>query len=266
MVEVASNADFSTIVYTSPVSSATTARVDSVLTAGSTYFWRVRSANTCGTGINSATRSFTVRLAPGLCSVDQQLTTTYADTMDNGINGWTTDPASGTTWTQSSARPFNGTTSWLAVDIVTVSDQKLISPPITLPTQQNGLLLRFQHDVSMEHNAGTPAAPTSCFDGGFVEISNDNGVTWNAIPAADVLEDRYDGLLPNGQASWCGVQPYVQAGIDLDPYAGQTVRFRFRAITDTSSGNVPHGWYVDDLKVMGCRSLDILFQNGFEGN
>ena len=266
VVEVANDAAFTNIVFSSPASPETTIRVNVVLTAGTTYFWRARAANTCGSGLNSVTRSFTVRLAPGLCAAEQQLTTTYADTMDNGINGWTTDPVSGTTWTQSTARPFNGSTAWLAVDVVTASDQKLISPPISLPALNTGLLLRFQHDLSMEHNGGTPAAPSSCFDGGFVEISTDNGLTWNAIPAADVLEDRYDGLLSTGQSSWCGVQPYTQAGIDLDPYAGQTVRFRFRAITDTSVGNVPHGWYVDDLQVIGCRSLDVLFQNGFEGN
>ena len=65
---------------------------------------------------------------------------------------------------------------------------------------------------------------------------------------------------------WCGTRAYRNSIVDLDSYAGQTVRFRFRVSTDGSQGLTPHGWYVDDIKVQSCRTVptDLLFTDGFE--
>ena len=49
--------------------------------------------------------------------------------------------------------------------------------------------------------------------------------------------------------------------VDLTPYAGQTVKFRFRLGSDTGSGR--EGWYVDDIQVTSCAT-NLLFQDGFE--
>jgi hypothetical protein len=43
------------------------------------------------------------------------------------------------------------------------------------------------------------------------------------------------------------------------------VRFRFSALTDSSVGNAPHGWYVDDVRIEGCGEPPVnIFANGFE--
>ncbi|PIV35282.1 MAG: hypothetical protein COS34_03330 [Lysobacterales bacterium CG02_land_8_20_14_3_00_62_12] len=260
VAEVATDAGFTNIVFTSTASTATEVRLPPVLSNDTTYFWRVRSTNICGTGVDSASFTFTTRPAAGQCPAGLSLIDGFRDTMDSGINGWTTDPVSGTTWNQSTARPFSGTTSWLAVDVTTASDQRLISPAIALPVDLSSLLLRFKQDVTMEANGAT-----ACYDGGFVEISTNNGSTWAPIASTSVLEDFYDGPLSGGEQAWCGTQPYTTASLDIDSFAGQSVRFRFRAITDTSVGSVPHGWYVDDVAVVGCGIPVLLFKDGFEG-
>lgn len=256
VAEVATDAAFSNIVFTSAASTATQAQLPPVLAHNTQYFWRARAINVCGPGTNSTVFTFTTRPAAGQCAVGQSLVNHFRDNMENGVNGWATDPVSGTTWNKSTARPFSGASAWLAVDVASASDQRLISPSISLPTGQNFLLLRFKHDVTMEDNP-----PSACFDGGFVEVSSDNGGTWAAIPATKVLEDFYDGPLSAGEIAWCGTQPYTTASLDIDDFAGQNVRFRFRAITDGSVGSVPDGWYIDDVEVVGCSDV---FADGFE--
>lgn len=166
---------------------------------------------------------------------------------------------SGTTWVRSTARPSSGSFAWLAQDVTTTSDQRLISPSIVLPADQSGLTLRFRHDVTMEDNF-----PTGCYDGGYVEASTNNGVSWTALSASSQLEDLYDGPLSSSEPAWCGTQTYTTASFDLGALVGQTVRFRFRARTDSSVGSLPHGWYVDDVRIEGCAATDVYFRNGFE--
>lgn len=259
VAEVATDPGFTNIVYTSPATTATSVRVPAILTEATTYHWRVRGDNICGTGSRSATSTFTTRFAPGVCGPMQEIVTGFSDDMESGVNGWTTDPVSGTTWTRTSARPSSGSFSWLAVDVITTSDQRLISPPIMIPAALAAPTLRFRHDVTMEPNTAT-----SCFDGGYVEVSTDAGSSWTALDPSSQLEDLYDGPLPTGERAWCGTQPYSTASFDLGDYMGQTVRFRFRALTDGSVGSVPHGWYVDDVRIENCGISDTFFKNGFE--
>jgi hypothetical protein len=257
VVEIATDGAFANIVYTSPPITTTSLQVPTVLTANTTYHWRVRGANLCGAGSNSATSTFTTRVAPGTCGPGQVLQTRFFDDIENGVNGWTTVPASGTTWARSSARPSSGAFAWLATGVAVVSDQRLISPLVNLPANDAAPTLRFRHDVTLEPNGAT-----SCFDGGFVEISTDGGTAWTLLPQANQLQDFYDGTLGSGERAWCGTQPYSDASFDLGAYAGQQVRFRFRASTDAGVGTEPHGWYVDDVRVETC--LEALFINGFE--
>lgn len=264
IVEVATDMAFTNIVFTSTPTTATSVQLPATLTAATTYFWRVKGTNTCGDSQNSAVASFTTRFAPGACAVGEEIQSAFSDNMDSGVNGWTTVPAAGNTWTRSTARPSNGaggsgSFAWLAVDIATASQQRLISPSITIPSDRNSPTLRFLHDVTMEENTAT-----SCWDGGFVEISTNDGSTWSLLPTGSLLEDSYVGPLPSGEPAWCNTRPYRTASFDLGAYLGQTVRFRFSALTDTSVGRVPHGWYVDDVRVEGCGPQINLFRDSFE--
>ncbi|MGQ0799436.1 MAG: hypothetical protein ACT4NL_04895 [Pseudomarimonas sp.] len=259
VAEIATDAAFTNIVFTSAASTQTSIQVPPVLAVNTTYFWRVRSTNICGEGAYSEVFRFDTRPLPGQCPMNVPPSNVFFDNMESGINGWTTTPATGTNrWTQSTSRPFSGTTAWLAPDAVVTTDQQLMSPPIVMPTGQAPLVLRFQHDVNMEENG-----PSACWDGGFVEVSSNGGTNWTPVPANKVLEDFYYGPLPNGNQAYCGTNPYEVSSMDLDDYAGQTINLRFRLQTDSNTGDAPLGWSVDDVSVISC-DLTVIFKNGFE--
>ena len=259
VVEVATDSGFAGIIFTSAALTDTSLQLPSILDTGTTYYWRVRSDNACGAGVNSAVSSFTTRFAPGVCAMGDAIQTAFSDDVESGTNGWTTDPASGNTWTRSTDRPNSGSFSWLAVDIPSASQQRLISPPIAIPATGSSATLRFDHDVNMEPNTAT-----TCWDGGFVEISTNNGTSWDILTESSQLEDFYVGPIPSGEPAYCGTRPYRTASFDLAPFGGQTVRLRFSAITDTSVGLAPLGWFVDDIRVESCQFDVLIFKDGFE--
>ena len=78
-----------------------------------------------------------------------------------------------------------------------------------------------------------------------------------------MVEDGFDNPLANLNA-WCGdPQPWLRSVVDLDAYAGDTVRFRFRIGTDNV---VDHpGWDIDDVRVQSCvPAVPPFFADGFE--
>jgi len=165
----------------------------------------------------------------------------------------------------STVRTTSPTKAWLATDVTTTSDQRLVSPAITLPSGEAPLTLSFQSDLNLEPNTAT-----SCYDGGLLEISTNGGTTWTQVPGTQLLTDPYTGAAGagpvNGLQVWCGTRAFKKSVVDLNSYAGQTVRFRFRAATDSSEGLAPHGWYIDDIAVQSCRSAptDRIFADDFQ--
>lgn len=254
IVEVATDNSFTNIVFTGSATAATSIVVGPALQNFTQYFWRVRSTNTCGTGTNSPVFSFRTASPAGQCDPGATANTVFFDNIENGDNGWVATAGTGSqNWARSTARPFSPANAWLAVDVETTSDQRLASPPIVLPSGENPLTLRFQQDRTLEPRSGG-----GCWDGGFVEVSADNGGSWTQATPAQVLQPPYTGTLgagpASGQQAWCGTVPYAMSLIDLSSYAGQTVRLRFRVSTDSSVGFEPHGWYIDDVRVQSCPS------------
>lgn len=97
--------------------------------------------------------------------------------------------------------------------------------------------------------------------------------SWDTVrsgPTRD-LTDPYNGPINasanplTGLRAWCNTQPYLNSIVDINSYAGQTMRFRFRIGSDASVA--AEGWYIDDVKVQGCQAspVDGVFSNGFEG-
>ena len=71
------------------------------------------------------------------------------------------------------------------------------------------------------------------YDSGWVEISTDGGSTWSKVSPA------YRGH----DSTW------VQSTVDLTPYAGSNVLFRFRFKSDGSVNYA--GWYIDSVSIVG---------------
>jgi hypothetical protein len=78
----------------------------------------------------------------------------------------------------------------------------------------------------------------------YVDVSADNGATWDTPPAHQIL---YPGV---PMRSWQEIE------VDLSDYAGQTIRIRFRFDTVDDQYNDFEGWYVDNIRVVGDYPLE----------
>jgi hypothetical protein len=216
------------------------------LASNTTFYWRVTAVNVCGTGATSTVYSFTTEALPGDCGVGTIPLVAFTEDFESGAAGWT-HSGSGDTWALSGARVHGGAFSYHATDVETTSDQQLVSPEMLLPTEVP-VTMQFWNWQQME-----PQGSGACWDGGIVEISTNGGSTWTYLPTSVMQTDPYDGPVTGlgGLEGWCGdPQDWLRSVVDLDAYAGQTVRFRFRLGTDSSVGR--EGWYLDDAVIQSC--------------
>ncbi len=166
------------------------------------------------------------------------------DDFEPDASGWTATHGSGTVdWALTTTNPHSPTNAVFASEPNVLSDQYLtLTAPVTVTA---GDQLTFWQRRGFENT----------FDGGVVEVSTNNGTTWSDIGAANWVSNGYNATISTGfsspiagrQAFSGTLSTYVQSVADLTPYAGQTIRLRFRAATDTSvSGG---GWTIDDVRV-----------------
>ncbi|GAB3203237.1 putative repeat protein (TIGR01451 family) [Pontibacter aydingkolensis] len=167
----------------------------------------------------------------------------FHDDMENGGSKWKVSHGLGLSdWQLSTKNPFSGTTSWFAVDPDAFSDQYLrLSTPVTLG---ENALLRFWHSYATEGG----------FDGGVVEISTNNGLTWTNL-GSKMIQNGYNSEIPLTNASTIigpaftgGSNGYIQTIVDLSSYKGQKVLIRFRMGSDVLTGAT--GWYVDNVDIV----------------
>ncbi|MFZ0544170.1 MAG: hypothetical protein WAM60_01945 [Candidatus Promineifilaceae bacterium] len=254
-VEVASDAGFSNIVDSATVLE-NSYQVSVNLDLDTTYYWRVSSINACGTGMVSASFSFTTVGDGTACPAGLVIDYAYLEDFDSGAAGWThSAPTGSDTWAlqNSNPSPGSGDFNYHADDVGSPTDQKLVSPAIPLPSGATQLTMQFLNDQAFEN----PAGSGGCWDGGTLEISTDGGSNWTQLDP-ELLSDPYDGIGDNGPPAgvkmWCGetngVQPWLNSIVDMSAYDGQTVNFRFSVLTDAASG--APGWNVDDVRIASC--------------
>ncbi|MCZ2100457.1 MAG: M36 family metallopeptidase [Chitinophagales bacterium] len=131
---------------------------------------------------------------------------------------------------------------------------------ITIPYEIRGVrpVMRFWHRYNTQ----------SGNDGGFVEISNDNGSTYTRIPREKFIRNPYNSALAYGTLAETGVYAFtgnsggnwtttlegnwVDSYIDLSEYSGQSVSFRFRFVSDDEGvgTGIFTGWYIDDFEII----------------
>ena len=242
------------------------------LATSTVYYWRVRVDNACGSSV-PASGSFATRPEPGDCPIGVPTQTLFLDDMESGAGDWIVegeaDGAIGNTWQLTQDRSWIGDWSWHADNPPTISDQRLVSPPVALPGPGNlPLTLRFDNWMEIESATGG-----NCWDAGILEISTDDGNSWTQIEDGELLSQPYDGTVNNftsgpnplaGLRAWCVRNPprdWMENTVDLSPWAGETVRLRFRLGSDATVGQ--EGWYVDHVRVQSCGG-ELIFADGFE--
>jgi extracellular elastinolytic metalloproteinase len=260
---------FGSIDYAASGLIGTSHTISAELDYATTYYWRVRGDNPCGAGTNSAAFSFSTAAFPGACPVGTEAVIHFQDDLESGAAGWTSS-GTGDTWGLSGARYSSPVNSFFAVDPPTLSDQRLVSPPIVLPAGAQNLTLQFENYQAFE----TPNGDGRCWDAGILEVTTNGGSTWSKVPQASLLTDPYDNILWNDTAgnnpisttygatlAWCDeLQPFTTSVVDASAYAGNTAQFRWRLGSDSAAGN--EGWYIDDVVVQSCVAP--FFADGFE--
>jgi hypothetical protein len=139
----------------------------------------------------------------------------------------------------------NGAYSAYAQAVGDVSDQRLtMVNHINVPAGATSVALNFWHIE--EFTSG---------DGAVLETSTDGGATWQDA-GPNITQGGYNGTISGPQNPLAGRQGWTdytfgawnQVRVNLLPYAGHSLRIRFRIGTDYSIGT--RGWNIDDVTIV----------------
>jgi hypothetical protein len=177
------------------------------------------------------------------------------DTMDDPGAGWTMagDSKLDVSGPWRHVRSGSGGT-WSIPDAPLASDQWLVTPALNVGSGAFGFSLR--HRYSMEADTFT------FYDGGVIEISTDDGMTWTDTATA-LKTNGYNATLWSLNAplksrrAFSGNSPGYPGFIDTTAdfgttYAGKTVKLRFRVGTDADVG--ANGWDLDSIAFTGINN------------
>src|SRR5262249_12445002 len=178
-------------------------------------------------------------------------------TLGQFVSGVATCVPGGCGWT-AAPTPNSGVWAAFAPDVADVSDQRLTTAnPISIPSDASSPDLTFYHNSPFDYSPGP-----KYLDGGVLEVSTDSGTTWLT---ATFITGGYRGVISSsyqnplgGRSAWIGSQStFVPVVVNLLPYAGQSVIFRFREGTDRQAGFTSGGWWIDNITatVSGGRTF-----------
>lgn len=174
----------------------------------------------------------------------------FFDDVENGDEGWIFEPLQGDIiWWVQPEIGIDGSSAWMVADERQQNDQtfRLVEPILITGAQP---VLRFYHKFNTEW----------AYDGGIVQVSKDNGATWEGV-ASKFIRGGYNkrinlfGLVR--ERGYSGVQEsegFEGVYIDLSDYIGEEilVRFRFGTDNDVAFENEHYGtgWTIDNIEFM----------------
>jgi hypothetical protein len=132
--------------------------------------------------------------------------------------------------------------------------QLFLKKAVTIPDNAGQVRLSFFHIFNFEPG----------FDGGVLELSTDEGGTWQDAGAL-MLAGGYDGTLTADSGNPLGTRVawtsrgrpgvFSQVVVDLSSFAGKRLKLKFRAGFDEAAGilNGYTGWYIDDIQITAVR-------------
>jgi hypothetical protein len=154
------------------------------------------------------------------------------------------------------------------------SDETMVSPSLVV-SSTTPFVMNFSHRYSFEADV----ASGIYFDGGIIEISEDNGTTWKDVASYPGIDPGYTQLLNTtapppdpdagptdaasadanplaGRAAFAGESPgypnsWITTSLDFGStlFAGKTIKVRFRIGTDEGAG--APGWDIDNISFGG---------------
>ncbi|MEM2899543.1 MAG: immune inhibitor A, partial [Thermoplasmata archaeon] len=141
----------------------------------------------------------------------------------------------------------------LTSNYLNYANVSLISPYFDLTSVSNAYL-KFKMCADFE---GT----TSRYDGGIIEISIDNGTTWQQLDPTNA-QGQYDNTISattnvlNGKYAFCyDTMGWVEKKFDLSSYSGNVIQLRFRLGSD--SLGVARGWFIDNLTLAMPQPVEL---------
>ena len=174
---------------------------------------------------------------------------------------WIIDPPGNSNWFLSNEYSHSSLYALFCLNASTLSDQSIvIQQPLFLPASTFPHLI-FSHWMQSEKN----------WDGGVVEISSDNGVTWSDA-GSEFEEGYYNGVLNlsgnaiSGRPAFTGnTEGLITTSIDLSSFSGTAVKFRFRFATDENYAGT--GWFIDDVRLVDTaivKMVSVMFDNSHQ--
>ncbi|ADB49381.1 hypothetical protein [Conexibacter woesei] len=174
------------------------------------------------------------------------------ESFESGLGGFTPSAAvslpGDPTWSAVQTDQHSGSNAAFVSGPTHVTDMTLTSSPVAIRGGGPSSLTFFQR-----------TATENTFDGGVVEISTDNGASWTRAepaqytenpPTARVSRSFRNPLLDPAadRFIFTGISTgWQRTALDLTPFAGRTILYRFRFGSDNS--NPSRGWWVDDVSV-----------------
>lgn len=182
------------------------------------------------------------------------------DTVESESLAWTEVVAMGkTSWSRAELDLYDH--AWYGVDYAKLGDLRLESPTLTV-SRTSPLVFTFLHKYSFETGPATSGGPDVYWDGGVIEISKDNGTTWEDL--AVYQDPGYNGVIGNTannplmdreafvktNASW---PEYDLVYLNLGTaFSGKSIKLRFRIGTDEATGGF--GWQIDNISFSGITN------------
>ncbi len=247
--------EYTVDIFNNLESTITGVTVTDILDPGVTF---IDGSLTCGTISGSTITITEAVMNPGdriICSFQVRVNSgnftsvLFTDDIESGDENWTIDNLEGPlTWDVTSRNPRSGDSTWISRNAGNENNTQFLILEEQNVTSRNQLI--FWHNYITEEG----------FDGGFVEISTNNGATWEDL-GDNFIQNGYNGVLGSstnnfiaGRDAFTGDNGgYEQSIIDLSAYEGMSALIRFVFGEDDNTRG--EGWYIDDVELISEFSI-----------